>query len=269
MRFKRFWKIVASGIGFGSLGVLGVLFSLLGAPLLHLLPGGKAALRRRTRGLFFLYFRNLVRFLAWAGIFRLTHRNLPSREALQGHLILSTHPGYLDVVLLLGTVPDLTCIVKPAIWKNPLFGGAVRSAGYISADDPEQVLQRSAKALARGEVLVLYPEGTRTLPGSPYRFQRGAAHLILRSEAPILPLLVSCEPPLLAKGHRWYHMPEEPCDYQFRALAPMRPEPVPADLPEPMAARHITDWLEAQFNKEVYGSGHHAAGDQALHREHP
>jgi 1-acyl-sn-glycerol-3-phosphate acyltransferase len=264
------WKIVASGIGFSSLGVLGVLFSLFAIPLLHLLPGGKAALRRRTRALFFLYFRTLVRFLSWAGIFRLTLREMPDREAMDGMIILSTHPGYLDVVLLLGSVSNLTCVVKPAIWNNPLFGWAVKAAGYIPALDPLTVIERGAKAVQRGELLVVYPEGTRTLPGSPYRFQRGAAHLAMRSQAPLLPLIVTCEPPLLAKGHRWYQMPEHPCDYQFRALAPLHPpKPVPADLPEPLAARQMTDWLEEQFNKEVYGSGHHAVGDQAIHREDP
>lgn len=270
MSLRRFWKIVASGIGFGSLGVLGVLFSLFAIPLLHLLPGGKAALRRRTRALFFIYFRTLVRFLSWAGIFTLTLREMPPRQAMDGMIILSTHPGYLDVVLLLGTVEDLTCVVKPAIWNNPMFGWAVKAAGYIPALDPATVLERGAKALARGEVLVVYPEGTRTLPGSPYRFQRGAAHLAMKSRAPMLPLIVTCEPPLLAKGHRWYQMPEHPCDYQFRALAPLHlPAQVTEDLSEPLAARQLTEWLEAQFNKEVYGSGHHPLGDQAVHCEDP
>lgn len=264
---KRFLKILASGIGFGSLGVLGATFSLLAIPVMRLLPGGKSALQRRARACFFLYFRTLVRFLQWAGIYTLHLEALPHRAAMDGQVLMATHPGYLDVVLMLGSIEQLTCVVKPAIWNNPLFGWAVRAAGYIPALDPDWVLNRGAKALARGETLVLFPEGTRTLPGSPYRFQRGAAHLLLRSGAPILPLVVTCDPPLLAKGHRWYHMPEHPCEYRIRALPSVAPPPADPALPAPQAARALTEWLEALFNQEVYGSDDHPPRDEALHRE--
>ena len=250
-------KVIASGIGFSSVGIGGMLFSLLGTPLLRLLPGGKPALQRRTRTVFFLYFRALVRFLSWAGIYDL-RTELPPRGELDGVLILATHPGYLDVVMALGTLEQLTCVVKLGVWNNPLFGWAVRAAGYIPARDPESVLADGAQALIRGETLILFPEGTRTDPGQPYRFQRGAAHLALRSGAPILPVLVTCDPPLLAKGHRWYHMPQHPCDYRIRALAPLGPFD-PKGLPPPHAARELTERLEERFNQEVYESRHQPA----------
>ena len=250
-------KVIASGIGFSSVGIGGMLFSLLGTPLLRLLPGGKPALQRRTRTVFFVYFRALVRFLAWAGIYDL-RTELPPRGELDGVLILATHPGYLDVVMALGTLEQLTCVVKLGVWNNPLFGWAVRAAGYIPARDPESVLVDGTQALLRGETLILFPEGTRTDPGQPYRFQRGAAHLALRSGASILPVLVTCDPPLLAKGHRWYHMPQHPCDYRIRALAPLGPFN-PGSLPPPQAARELTERLEARFNQEVYESRYQPA----------
>lgn len=260
-------KILASGIGFSSVGIGGMLFSLFVTPFLRLLPGGKPALNRRTRALFFRYFRTLVRFLAWAGIYKVS-ADLPPRSELDGVLILASHPGYLDVVLALGSLDQLTCVVKLGVWNNPLFGWAVRAAGYIPARDPESVLEDGAQALKRGETLILFPEGTRTDPGQPYQFQRGAAHLALRSGAPILPILVTCDPPLLAKGQRWYHMPQHPCDYRLRAFARLGPFG-PAGLPPAQAARDLTERLEARFNQEAYGSGHHPPGDQAVHRQDP
>ncbi len=260
----RLLKILASGIGFSSVGIGGLLFSLIGVPILWLLPGGEAALRRRTRTVFFQYFRALVWFLSAARIYDL-RTDLPPRAELDGALILATHPGYLDVVMALGTIPQLTCIVKPGVWKNPGFGWAVRAAGYIPTLSPEWVLEEGAKALQRGETLILFPEGTRTEPGQPYHFQRGAAHLALRSGAPVLAVAITCEPPLLAKGHRWYHMPKLSCDYQVRAFARLGPYG-PGDQPAPQAARDLTEELEARFDQERHGSGHQPGGDQALHR---
>ena len=263
----RLVKIIASGIGFSSVGVGGILFSLIGVPILWLLPGGKPALQRRTRAVFFAYFRWLVGFLGAAGIYRL-RTDLPPREQLDGCLILAAHPGYLDVVMALGTIPQLTCIVKPGVWKNPGFGWAVRAAGYIPTLSPEWVLEEGAKALARGETLILFPEGTRTEPGQPYRFQRGAAHLALKSGAPVLAVAISCQPPLLAKGHRWYHMPKESCDYQIRAFARLGPYG-PGDKTAPQAARDLTEELEARFDQDAHGSGHQPGRDEAVHRLDP
>ena len=261
----RLLKVIASGIGFSSVGLGGLLFSLLGVPLLWLLPGGKPALQRRTRRIFFLYFRGLVRFLSAAGIYDL-RLDLPPRRELDGTLLLATHPGYLDVVMILGSIEQVTCIVKPGVWKNPGFGWAVRAAGYIPTLSPEGVIEEGAQALGRGETLVLFPEGTRTEPGQSYHFQRGAAHLALRSGAPVLAVAVSCDPPLLAKGHRWYHMPRESCDYRIRAFARLGPFS-PGSLPPSQAARDLTERLEQRFDRDIHGSGHPSAGDQALHRQ--
>lgn len=263
-------KILASAIGFSALGLGGILFSLIGLPLLRLLPGGQARLRWRTRWIIHRFFRAIVSFLERAGIFHLRTEALPPREQLDGVLILATHPGYLDVVLLLSVLEQLTCVVKGDIWTNPLFGRVVRAAGYIPALDPATVIEEGALALGRGEALLLFPEGTRTQPGEPYTFHRGAAHLALRVHARILPILIACEPPLLAKGHRWYELPRVSCDYHIRAVAPLDlPWSGLTGLPQAQAAREVTAWLEDRFNQETHDSGHHAARDEAVHRQDP
>lgn len=267
---KWLLRVLASAISFSVLGLGGALFSLLGLPILRLLPGGPARLCWRTRWVIHRFFRTLARFIGWAGIFELRAENLPPREQLDGVLILATHPGYMDVVLLLALFDQLTCVVKGGIWNNPLFGRVVRAAGYIPSLDPVGVIEAGAQALGRGEALLLFPEGTRTRPGEPYAFHRGAAHLALQAHARILPILIACEPPLLAKGQRWYEMPHVPCDYHIRAVAPLElPWPGLTNLPQAQAARKVTAWLEDRFNQEIHDSGHHAPRDEAVHRENP
>jgi 1-acyl-sn-glycerol-3-phosphate acyltransferase len=235
-----------------------------------LLPGGQARLRGRTRWVIHRFFRALARFIGWAGIFRLRTENLPPRAQLDGMLILATHPGYLDVVLLLALFDQLTCVVKSGVWNNLLFGRVVQAAGYIPALDPATVLEAGVLALGRGEALLLFPEGTRTQPGEPYTFHRGAAHLALRAHVRILPILIACEPPLLAKGHRWYELPRVPCDYEIRAVPPLElPWLGLADLSSSQAARKVTAWLEDRFNQETHDPGHHPARDEAVHRQNP
>jgi 1-acyl-sn-glycerol-3-phosphate acyltransferase len=267
---RHAFKILASAIGFSALGIGGLLLTLLGLPLLWLLPGGRERLHWRTRWVIHRFFRAIVRFLQWSGIFQVRPEGLPPRKDLAGVLILASHPGYLDVVLLLSLVEQLTCVVKAEIWNNLLFGRVVRAAGYIPALDPTLVLEAGSLALGRGEALLLFPEGTRTQPGEAYVFHRGAAHLALQSRARILPILIACEPPFLAKGHRWYEVPRDSCDYHIRALAPLAyPWPDLTDLPKARAAREVTAWLEDRFNQESHASGHYATRHEAVHRQDP
>lgn len=268
---RHMFKVLASAIGFSALGIGGLLFSFVGVPLLWLLPGGRDKLRWRTRWVIHRFFRAITRFLAWSGIFVVRPEGLPPRDDLAGMLLLATHPGYLDVVLLLSLLEQLTCVVKAEIWNNPFFGRVVQAAGYIPVlEDSSLVLEVGNRALGRGETLLLFPEGTRTQPGAAYAFQRGAAHLALQSRARILPILIACEPPVLGKGHRWYEVPRESCDYHLRALAPLDlPWPDLTDLPKAQAAREVTAWLEDRFNQESHDPGHHTARDEAVHRQHP
>ncbi len=267
---RRLIKIPASAAGFTALGVGGILFSLIGLPLLRLFPGGPSALRRRTRWVIHRFFRAMVWFLAGAGLFEVRAQGLPERKALDGTLILATHPGYLDVVLLLSLLEQLTCVVKIGIWTNPLFGRVVRAAGYLPALGPDSVIESGALALERGEALLLFPEGTRTDPHQPHAFHRGAAHLMLRCRPPVLPLLLTCTPPLLAKGHRWFEIPLDSCDYCIRATEQLEvPWSDLEGLPVPLAARKLTRWLEGRFNQETTHAGHHDDRDQAIHHPHP
>ncbi|WP_243302456.1 lysophospholipid acyltransferase family protein [Geothrix oryzisoli] len=267
---RRIIKVPASAAGFTALGVGGILFSLLGLPLLRLLPGGAPALQRRTRSVIHRFFRGIVWFLAKAGLFKVRTEGLPDRKALDGTLILATHPGYLDVVILLALLDQLTCVVKTGIWTNPLFGRVVQAAGYLPALGPEAVLDAGAQALARGEALLLFPEGTRTDPGAPHTFHRGAAHLALQGRPPVLPLYITCTPPLLVKGHRWFEMPKDSCDYCIRAAEPLDLPWLDLEgLPVPLAARKLTRWLEGRFNQETAHAGHHPHGDQAVHHPDP
>ena len=48
--------------------------------------------------------------------------------------------------------------------------------------------------LRSGRPLLIFPEGTRTVPGLPLDFQRGAAYIALRSYLPVLPVLIDCNP---------------------------------------------------------------------------
>jgi 1-acyl-sn-glycerol-3-phosphate acyltransferase len=253
-RIRQGLKILASGMLFTCLGVGGAFFTFLVLPALKLMPGGRAGLNRRAGWLIHRSFKLFVWALEASRILRVQALALPGPDQLRGTLILSNHPSYLDVVVIISLLPRAVCVVKQAVYDSCFFGSIVRAAGYIPIGGSGDVLAAGRDALRDGKTLVIFPEGTRSQPGRPFNFQRGAAHLAQASGARILPLVVTCVPGLLEKGHRWYHVPVETCQFIVRAgdATPFEALLTPSPTPR-LAAQRLISVLETFYNTEVHG----------------
>jgi len=139
-------------------------------------------------------------------------------QDLSGCLIVANHPSLIDTVFLLALFPGADCVVKRAYWHNPFTFLAVRFARYIPNDNPEQLMTSSIRRLRQGRCLVLFPEGTRTTPGTEPDFKRGAAVIALRASADVLPVRLSCWPVTLTKGQAWYDIPERRVEFEIQLL---------------------------------------------------
>lgn len=251
-RILQFAKILASGLLFLCLGFGGILFTLLIRPVLAILPGGEERRRRRATAMIHFFFRLFIIGLEGSRILKVHVNGLPEPETLRGTVIISNHPSWLDIVVIISLLPGVVCVVKEAVWRNPFFGSIVRSAGFVHNRDPEETLEAAATAIRKGLSLILFPEGTRTRPGAPLKFQRGAAHLALRTGAPILPLFVRVDPPLLQKGDRWYDVPLRTCQFMVSAEEPIRSEyAVPQTSSPSLRARQLTETLTAFYRQKL------------------
>src|SRR5262249_13648520 len=66
-----------------------------------------------------------------------------------GSVVVANHPSFIDVLVLLAHVEQANCVVKTALWRNPLLTWAVRLAGYIPGGDPARLLSACEAALRR------------------------------------------------------------------------------------------------------------------------
>lgn len=250
------WRLSVTGFCFTLFSVGGSLLTALVFPPLRLLPGGEAGRNRRTQALIQRFFALLIRLLCVLGVMRLELRNAEALRRCGNLLVFANHPSYLDVVVMLSLMPRSSCVVNSRLWRSPFWGGVVRAAGYIRNDAPETLVDDCVAAMGSGEPLIIFPEGTRSVPGKPLRMSRGAAHIALKSGRDILPVLLTCNPPTLTKGMPWYRIP--PRSFTFRLE--VRPSLKVADCvdtgeygqqPASLAARKLTAYLESYFTREL------------------
>jgi 1-acyl-sn-glycerol-3-phosphate acyltransferase len=101
------------------------------------------------------------------------------------------------------TKRKLFFMTKDSMWKNKALGKLLLSVGAFpvhreSAD--REALQRAEEVLARGQVLVLFPEGTRREGAVIEDLMEGAAFLSARTGAPIVPIGIGASDLAMPKG---------------------------------------------------------------------
>lgn len=248
------WRLAATGYNFASFGIGSLLTAVLVMPLVRIWPGSTEHRNARARQVVHYLFRYFVWQMRATGVITVTVSDVERlREASAGRLVVANHPSLIDVILVTSLLPYSCCIVKDALWHHPLIAGVVRAAGYISnADDSRTFLGRSARVLRTGHPIVVFPEGTRTVPGRDIVFQRGAANIAVRNNVDVLPVVVRCDPPTLRKHERWYQIPSRRAAFHVTVHDPISPSTVTDAIGSPAAAtRRFNRYLEEFYRGEL------------------
>ena len=241
------------------------MLSVTALPLLALLSNGNEQLRQaRARRLVQLTFKWFIGVMKWTGVFNFDFKAIEKLRSVRGHVIIANHPSLIDVVALISFVPNPDCVVKSHLWKNPFMRGVIRSTGYLSNDDPEDLVNDCERSLAQGNNLIIFPEGTRTTPGEAVKFQRGAAHLALRTRAKITALRVDCVPVTLIKNEAWYCAPQQKPTLSVHYLGEIDSAVYCNAEKLSIAARQLTRDLQNYYEKVLEDDGKPEARDQSL-----
>jgi 1-acyl-sn-glycerol-3-phosphate acyltransferase len=120
---------------------------------------------------------------------------LPKRGA---YIISSNHQSYLDPLILACLLPPEVFFRAFAVGTSDIFGqGFMRKLARsikVVVLDPDANLVPAMRAgafgLRHGLALVLYPEGERSIDGTPKVFKKGAAILSIHLQVPIIPVAV-------------------------------------------------------------------------------
>jgi 1-acyl-sn-glycerol-3-phosphate acyltransferase len=137
------------------------------------------------------------RGLLWAACIRLEVEGL-DQVPMDGPVIyMGNHQGNFDINSLTLAIPRLfSWVAKEELFRVPVFGAAMRRAGYIPLDRSDgrkaiKSIRKAADRIASGTSVVIFPEGTRTVDGSLLPFKRGAFMLAGKAGVPIVPFTIN------------------------------------------------------------------------------
>jgi 1-acyl-sn-glycerol-3-phosphate acyltransferase len=252
-RMVYLWRTIRTGLGFTAFGVGSVVVALGIFPLLRWLPGDH---ERRAQRLVYLSFRAWIRLAIGLGLFRVQWRGRERLPVRGPAVIVANHPTLIDVVLLIACLPQADCVVKGAAWRNPVLRWVVAGAGYIRNDGGPGLIESAVARVRQGRCLVWFPEGTRSPVRSVGPLRRGAAHVALRTGAPLVPVTIICEPPTLMKGQPWHHVPERTVQFTLEVSEPMWPGRWQvATASEALAARQVTGEVRTIYERRLSRAG--------------
>lgn len=183
------------------------------------------------------------------GLIAVKIENLAALKA-KGKIIVANHPSLIDVVILISYIPNADCIVKSSLGNNFFMRGVIKAAGYIpNSTNLEELLSACSSSLKKGNNLIIFPEGTRSVPGKQTRISRGAAHIAVHSGCDILPIRINCYPPGLLKNQKWYKVADEKMKYVLK-VKPVLGMKEYARIERSLAVRRLT----AELEKRLAGS---------------
>lgn len=128
----------------------------------------------------------------------ITHQVRGEHHVPQGPVIFAIkHQSAWDTLVINLLVEDPAIILKKELLHIPIFGWCLRHERHIAVDrsaGTAALKQMVAQAQARsgeGRSIVIYPEGTRTAPGTRRPYHVGVAALYNALDLPVVPVALN------------------------------------------------------------------------------
>lgn len=121
------------------------------------------------------------------------------------YVLVANHESATDILAVYFLGLQFRWLSKDSMFRVPLIGRAMHWAGYVPIvrGDKEShlnALKQSQDYIKSGVPMLYFPEGTRSVKGTPGEFKSGAFRLAQTCNAPVLPVVLHGAGKLLRKN---------------------------------------------------------------------
>ena len=138
--------------------------------------------------------RILLRLIAGIRVEIKGMENLPKKN---GYIVASKHQSAMETVLFHAILPNTIYVMKKSLMFLPIAGWYFFMSGCIPVDRQKgttslrHMFVKAKDRLNKGFNIIIFPEGTRTTPGTKTKYNPGLALIYEAVQAPVIPVALN------------------------------------------------------------------------------
>lgn len=116
---------------------------------------------------------------------------------LDNCIVASKHQSALDIILLIASLKNPVFIMKASLLYLPIIGNYGKKMGMIAinrqggASSLKKMIKSVAVALKNDKSVIIFPEGTRTAPGTKVKYHSGILAIYQACKTSVLPVALN------------------------------------------------------------------------------
>jgi 1-acyl-sn-glycerol-3-phosphate acyltransferase len=155
------------------------------------------------------------------------------------YVIIANHQSLLDIIIVNCLRLKFRWISKIENTRVPVLGWSLRMARYITVDRSDrdskaEMIEKSVESLKKGISIMIFPEGTRSATGEMGLFRTGAFRIAIRTDKPILPVIIDGTGGILPKKSLVFRSGHI---LKIRILDPVSPGAFGTGMPEELSLK--------------------------------
>lgn len=158
------------------------------------------------------FFVNLMMFLK---LFRLDVKKL---KKIENKVIVSTHPSFIDIVILIALIPRSTCFVKKELAYNPILKNLVTSIFITNEVELDELKAESKKMLDRGFNVIIFPSGIRHRRDEFPKIRKGASLVALNAGKNVVPIRMFSDRDFLFINQPFYAVSDRCVNFEIEQM---------------------------------------------------
>jgi 1-acyl-sn-glycerol-3-phosphate acyltransferase len=164
------------------------------------------------------------------------------------YVMVANHLSLIDILVLFRLFRHFKWVSKIENFKVPVIGWNMSMNRYIKLrrgdrESVVQMMEQCETTIGQGNSIMMFPEGTRSPTGEMRAFKPGAFELALKTETPILPIVISGTADALPKR-----------GFVLQGRHPIRIgvlDPIPHEQFADMSVEELTDYVRDVIATEI------------------
>ncbi len=156
-----------------------------------------------------------VRAMCFIRLIQLEIDDINKIRNIKNSIIVSTHPSFIDGVILMALIPNTTCFVAERLAKNKITKNIVNSICLVSHRPLEELENNTKKMTDEGFNILIFPMGIRHRKNEYPKIRKGAALIAMHCKKNIVPIVMHTDFDFLHINQPIYEAGSKPVTYSI------------------------------------------------------